>query len=334
MKRSRRIVQYVLFLLLGAGLLYWALKDIDFRQVERYVRTADYRWILAALFVTWISHVLRGWRWKLLLEGIGYRPSVAMAYHSLILGYLMNMVFPRAGEVTRCVALNRLSPIPLSTVLGSVLAERGLDLLFLVGLVGLNLLLEFDLLAGLAGSLHLSAPSVTTGLMVLGGMVLGGALLWGLFRTFRHAAWMQVLGEKIRQFGKGLMTLRHVKRPGLFWLQSVAIWALYWLMTYLPLKAFPFSAHLSPVAGLTVFTISSIGFIMPVQAGIGTYHWAAATALGLYGIAWPEGMTLALVMHSTQMLLIVVLGAFSGAWYFYRLTRKRKNVHADRSPSS
>ena len=334
MKRARRVIQYVVFLIVGVLLLYWALRGIDLDQVKQYVLSADYRWVLAALFVTWVSHVLRGWRWALLLEGIGYRPSAAMAYHSLIIGYLMNMVFPRAGEVTRCVALNRLAPIPFSTVLGSVLVERGLDLLFLAGLIGLNLLLEFDLLMGLADELHLSMPTATTWLWLVGGLVAAALFFWWMFRRFRGATWMLAVREKIRQLVQGLATIRHVRRPWLFWSQSVAIWALYWLMTYLPLKAFDFSADLSPVAGLTVFTISSVGFIMPVQAGIGTYHWAAATALGLYGIPWDKGMTLALVMHSTQMLLIVFLGAISSAWYFYRLMQRKKHDRSAGTPAS
>ncbi len=322
MGRIQRTLQYIAFFALGVFLLYWALRGIDFLVVRHYLMTARYEWIVLALFVTWISHVIRGARWKLLLEGIGYPVTTTVTYHSLILGYLMNMVLPRAGEVTRCVALNRLERVPISTLLGSVVAERGLDLLFLAGLVLFNLILEFDLLTNWMGSLRLAAPSGT--LLVAGsiGIGMGGIVVWMLMHRFRDMPLMVKVREKLRQFVQGVATLRRVRRPALFWLQSISIWALYWMMTYLPFFAFDFTSGLSPVAGLTVFTVSSIGFIMPVQAGIGTYHWAAATAFGLYGIPWEQGMTMALVMHTSQMLLIVLLGMVSLPWYFYHYHRK------------
>ncbi len=321
MSRLRRILQYVAFLAAGVFLLYWAVKDIDFSVVRQYLATARYEWVVLSLGVTWVSHLLRGARWKLLLEGIGHRTTTAAAYHSLILGYLMNMVLPRAGEVTRCLALNRLERIPVTTLLGSVVAERGLDLLFLGGFVLLNLALEFDLLVGLFESFKMTAPSGAAWAWAVGiaGVVAGGG--WLLARRFRHLPVIAAVRRKVRQFMEGLATIRHVRRPALFWAQSIAIWGLYWLMTYLPFFAFDFTAHLSPVAGLTVFTISSIGFIMPVQAGIGTYHWASATAFKLYGVPWEQGMTVALVVHTSQMLLVVLLAAVSVPWYFYRYHR-------------
>ena len=61
----------------------------------------------------------------------GVSGQKASSIHSVAVGYLTNMAVPRAGEVARCTALNRLENIPISKLLGTVVLERAIDFLML-----------------------------------------------------------------------------------------------------------------------------------------------------------------------------------------------------------
>jgi uncharacterized membrane protein YbhN (UPF0104 family) len=82
-------------------------------------------------------------------------------------------------------------------------------------------------------------------------------------------------------------------------------------MLYVVFFAFDFTKHLSPVAGLTTFVLSSFGMVAPVQGGIGAWHFMAIEALSLYGIAKQNGLIFAFVAHTTMTLMMIILGLVS-----------------------
>jgi uncharacterized membrane protein YbhN (UPF0104 family) len=68
---------------------------------------------------------------------------------------------------------------------------------------------------------------------------------------------------------------------------------------------------LSPMAGLAVLALGSVGMVMPVQGGIGTYHGFVTYTLTLYGILESDALVLALVLHGSTTIFLILIGAMA-----------------------
>jgi len=65
--------------------------------------------------------------------------------------------------------------------------------------------------------------------------------------------------------------------------------------------------------------------VMPVQGGIGTYHGFVTYTLTLYGIAESDALVLALVLHGSTTIFLILIGA-TALGLLPVLNRKRASV--------
>ena len=82
-------------------------------------------------------------------------------------------------------------------------------------------------------------------------------------------------------------------------------------MTYLVFFAFAPTAHLGALAGLLILVVGAIGMSAPVQGGIGAFHYLVASALLIYGISKEDGVSYALLLHTSQSLTVIIIGGIS-----------------------
>src|SRR5690606_31666464 len=94
--------------------------------------------------VGWLSHVSRAWRWRYILEPLGHRPGFWNCYHAVMAGYFMNLFLPRAGEASRALSLYRTEKVPFEQGFGTILAERAVDMIMLLGIAAATLLLQLE----------------------------------------------------------------------------------------------------------------------------------------------------------------------------------------------
>jgi len=104
-------------------------KDKD--QVWDIFARFNYFYIFLSFVFCWISHYSRAIRWSYMLDELGYKTNKWNLYHAVISGYFMNMLLPRAGEISRPALVTRYEKIPFEKAFGTVLAERVIDLLIM-----------------------------------------------------------------------------------------------------------------------------------------------------------------------------------------------------------
>ena len=104
-------------------------------------------WIALSMLCGILSHLARSLRWNTLIKPMGYTASVWGSFHAVILGYLVNMAIPRAGEITRPAALSKTEKIPFNKLVGTVVAERVVDLIITLLLALAIFFLQFGLIA-------------------------------------------------------------------------------------------------------------------------------------------------------------------------------------------
>lgn len=300
-------------LLLAAVLLIYALKDIAFTDIIIQFQKANYIYIVLVVIITAISYYLRGWRWQQPLIALGYRPTAIRSTVALQSGMIASMIVLGSGEVTRCLTLQRTDRVPFSHGIGSVVAERFLDILMLFVVILLAFILEFSRMQTYLAEFTFISPAILAGILVGGGLAIILVLygLWQIPLIRRHPFTNKLIGFGIGLW-QGFLSIRNLPSPLLFIGLSLLVQVVYWLTTYCLLLSLDITSHLPPTAALTILAVSSIGGLaVPTQGGIGTYHFLVSRALVLYGLSTAEGAVVATFMHAVGFAINLVLSSIS-----------------------
>jgi uncharacterized protein (TIRG00374 family) len=315
--KIKQLLQVALSLGVALWIFWFLYRDIEFTQLQAQLASSNWYWILLSLGIAWLGFWIRGWRWALLVRNEADQTPVSAnrAYQSLMVGYLVNLLIPRAGEVARCSVLTRNNGIPLGKAIGTVLVERSVDLLFMAGTILIAFLLENQLFISLAGQL-VNLSSLTSSLLDKLPLLLGGAAVFLLFlyllsRKYRNHGFVNKLQLFFKQLLSGVRAIGNLKNPLGFWISSVFIWIIYFLTLYTVSLGIESAANLSGSQVLLVMVMGTIGMIAPVQGGIGTFHALVAYILVVFGVPEADGKIFAAIIHGTQMLLILGLGLIS-----------------------
>lgn len=304
-------IQYAVITLIGIAFLYFVFRGIDWSDLFVKLQHTNYYWIAIGMAISILSHYIRAYRAVLLYDAMDYRISTANSFYAVIVGYMINYFIPRAGEVSRCAALNKTDDMPVEKTLGSVVTERIVDMVFMLLVLALAFALQFSLIMDyVSTNLQGSQDSGSSLKYILIAIVVCGALFLWLIRNKlkAHPLWQKIAGV-LRGFGEGLASIRMVKKPFLFVLLSAGIWICYILMMYFCLFSMEATAHLSFADCLTVFAIGTIGVIIPAPgAGAGTYHYAVSQGLLIFGVQQIDGIAYATIVHGAQMILTILLG--------------------------
>jgi uncharacterized membrane protein YbhN (UPF0104 family) len=239
----------------------------------------------------------------------------------MMVGYLANIVLPRMGEVIRCSVLRRTSGVPVQVALGTVVTERVIDVLVLLGLISSVLLLDFNtfwhfVTDNILGGRYDALARNRTPLLVAAviAVVLLLSVGYALFRNLERLRQNAFFNKGVI-FVKGLLagffSVLKLENTGLFLFHTFFTWLVYYLMDYLAFFCFPETNTLDMRAGLAVLTFGALGMAAPVAGGIGPFHLMVQSILLVYGISKEAGIAYALVVHGAQTLLVVLMGAIS-----------------------
>lgn len=321
-------VQALLFLPLTLLLLYLAFRRVDPASLVDSLRKARWNFIVAALLLSLLSHLVRAHRWTLLLNPVSERPvSTARCFYALMVGYFFNLLLPRVGEVVRCVHLQRLGGPKGEESFGTVISERLFDLLMflLLTLVAVALsinrfgaFLRDQVFTPFFDNLRSNGPGLAL-ILLLAAMTAGVTLLllgWRGYLGKRFQGWLHGFSHGII---RGIRSVLSLERPLLFITDTLLLWLLYWAMTWMIVLSFPTSAGLPLSSSLILLVVGTFGMLIPVQGGIGSYHLAVMLWLEVEGLTRTEGLALATISHGLQMLIMLVVPALL---YLYYLVRK------------
>jgi len=319
-KKLLNILKYIILLGVAAALLLYALKGMDIKKVFQQISNANIFWVSVSGFISIVAFVVRAHRWNLLIEPMGYSPSLKNTTYAVMVGYFANLAIPRLGEVSRCGALSEAESIPFNKLLGTVIIERIIDVLSLLVCILLAAAIEYKRLGNFFAEkvfdpLNKKLQQLTGSPILLITVILFLVILLAVviyfFRKNIKKGPESRINKIIKGFIDGLRSVATLKHPGLFIFQSAFIWVLYFLGVYTALYAFSFTSNLGANAALFLLVAGGLGMSAPVQGGIGSYHLLVKEGLILYGVAADNGLAFAFMLHGLQMILVIVLGIVS-----------------------
>lgn len=307
-------LRFLMFFGVGVGILWWLYRDQDWNQLLNAIKKdVHFGWIFLSLLIGLLSHVSRTVRWQMLVEPMGKRPAFINTFLAVMIGYLANLAIPRMGEVSRCAVLSRHEKISFTGLVGTVVAERMLDVVSLLLSLLLVVIFQFGMISAfVTNTMDLSRfkqSFATPTPYVIFFFI--GASIWLFRRKLKTSKIFYKVQGLWTRFKEGFMSFRKVKHPGWFIFHSVTIFLFYFLMMYVCFFAFPYTSQLTPLAGLSVFVFGTLGMVAPVQGGIGPWHFMVITALKSYGIPAPEAGIFALIVHGALNAMIVIAGFLS-----------------------
>lgn len=311
------VLRYAVGLGLGGFLLYYALKDLNWSKVEANLADADYWWLAPAFAVGIMSHIARGARWRQLIEAAGYRTRTSTAFWAVMTGYLTNNAVPRLGEITRCTMLTRTERVPFVTGAGTVVVERITDLAVLAITFAIVLLAEFDELiqavqqnAANSGAREGLSNLLPYLLAALGIGLITALLLYRFRRSIEQTAFGERFIRMLRTLVDAFFSIRRIKQPLFFLLNTVLIWAGYVFFVYFAMEMLPPLREINSVYLAFVATaVGAIGMVVPSPGGIGSYHFTILITFSLFGHDEELGGLAGLLLHTPQYLLATVIGA-------------------------
>lgn len=267
-------------------------------------------WMMLSMPFGIAAQMLRALRWKQMLNG----GRTGVFLNAIFLSYASSLMVPRSGEVLRCAVVRRYEKTDFARLVGSVVTERIVDTaVMLVMTVGM-LLWQLPVFMRFLHETGMSLSAVTGrftatgwGVTILCGVLVITTALWLLrrVRLFGSAK------ERLAGFRDGLLSIRNVESPILFLLYSIGIWLSYYLHFWITFQCFDFTATLGGDCAMVAFIMGSYAVLVPTPNGAGPWHFAVKTVLMLYGVNGDDGAVYALIVHTLQTLLVVVLGLYS-----------------------
>lgn len=332
-KKSRwgDVLRLVVFLGIGVFFIYWFLLKLDADQkaaIWQSFREADYWWVGVAMLCSLLSHFVRALRWQLLFHPIGCKPALMHTFGSVVVAYLGNLAFPRAGEVMRCATLRTSDGIPVEKSLGTVVTERLIDLLAFALIVVIGLLAMFgqakDWLYDTLSERFTSLPNMA---MIGGALLMLVVVAWLFYKLFwkrlLHITLFKKVDDLVHGMVDGVKSIFHLggRRTALFIVYSVMIYLLYILGGLIIFQAFATTRWLGFTAAFVVYLFGSVGMTFS-QGGIGVYPVLVQLALDIYGIPLEVGTACGWLLWGSQQAVVIVVGA--AFLIYFSLKKKRK----------
>lgn len=326
---KRDVINFTLSLFLTAVFLYIAFYNVNFRQVLGAVSKASILWMLIFIILLLSSHYLRAVRWKIIIGSVKPDASMKNLFGALMVGYGVNCVIPRLGEITRAVLLGKWEKISRSSMFGTVLLERIIDVIFL-GLSVIAAALVYS------GNLYQSFPWLKTTLYITSVLIAAFIIFILLVVRYKEHFYGVIIlllskisgrlahktGYVFSMITEGFASLKGIKNYALTFLLSVLIMLLYALNSYVGMIMIGLPGINFSMAWV-IMSISAIGVVIPTPGGTGSYHALTKSALVLlYGYGEVISLAYAFLTHIISYFLFII----SALIIFFVLNRYHDNL--------
>lgn len=311
-------------ILIGVALIYYSISKMTPESrglLWQNIKNADPWWIALSLALGFLSHSLRAYRWKYLLQPLGCKPRYKVSFVAVMIAYLANLGIPRSGEILRAVTLSNYEGISFEKSFGTIISERVADLVMLLLVVGSAFLMQSG---NLLNYLEQQNVNVFTTL----GIVLAGLVLLIVFLHLIKKSqnkWLVKLNRFLQGILEGISSILKMKNKGKFILHTLLIWGIYLLMFWVIKFAIPGMEH-TPLGTIMVAFVAGSFSISTTNGGLGIFPYpiVVGAVFVFSGISQEQGEAFGWVIWGSQTALNIVVGGLS--FLLLPLLSKRANT--------
>lgn len=320
-RKLKNVIKYVLSLAVAALLMYFCFRGVNWTEFVVSLSGCRWWWVAASILAGVLSNWFRSERWREILLPVDGHTGHVTAFNAVNIGYLANFVFPRIGEFVRCGVISKDSKdgkASYDKVLGTVVTERSLDMIVMLLILFVFLLVKWDefgtffvdrMWIPLSQRLNFSLWWIVVAVV----FIMAAAICF-IIRYRERSAFAGKLWKFCRGLWDGIVSCFRMKGWWKFLLYTALIWLMYFLMSYMSLRAVPLLDELSGTDALFLMLAGSLGWVVPVPGGFGAFHYIVALALStVYNLPFELGIIFATISHESQSLMMAVTGLSSYA---------------------
>ena len=307
----QKIIKYILLISVSSVLMYFAFKDQNLAEIISKLKNIEYSWLLFSMGFGAIAIISRGVRWIYLIKALGYNSSIKNSVNSVAVGYLTNILIPRAGEISRCTSLQQVEKIPFNKLFGTIILERVIDFAILISLILVSFLYKYQEINSFFSEISGSSNESLLANPILVFLIIFSIVLYLLRNHIKKLKYYEKIKSLINGVKEGFISLKNLDHKTPFIMHTILIWLMYLLMTYVCFFAIVETENLNIFDGVYILVIGGLGMVVPSQGGIGSYHLAVKIGLVGIGIAAQPALLFAFAVHTAQTLMTIIFGIIS-----------------------
>ena len=300
----KKILKTTLPLVLGGVLVWYLFTIIPPQKLLEYFENANYWWVCLGLFFGILSHLSRAYRWKFMLEPLGFQPKLYNSILAVLVGYFVNLAIPRAGEISRATVMVNYEKIPFEKGFGTIVAERIADLIMMFIIIGITLFFQFDYIIDLVSK---NFDPLKIGVILIA--VIFSIVIFSLFVKKAKKGFLLKIKNFVLSLVEGVTSILRMKKKWAFIFHTVFIWTMYIAMFWATIPAI--NGLEVPVGGILVGFIAGGFSIAATNGGIGLYPLAVASAFELFGVLEEPATAFGSVMWAAQTAMIIIFGGLA-----------------------
>jgi glycosyltransferase 2 family protein len=331
---KNKVIKQIIALLAACFLIWLSFRGADLSKVFGYAAQVNPLFLALMCLSALLSHLIRSWRWLILMRPLKANISLWHSFCAVIYGYAVNIVIPRGGEIVRLITISKTESLPWAGVLPTLLIDRLLDLVTVAILIGFTLIaLPADMLQSMPW-IYPSGITITIGSLTLLLLLPKLSPLLSFLLSFPNikrlipTAISEKINDLLAQFAAGTKCLTDPLSYPIIALSTIAIWFCYWLNFYFVLLAFSLDKTLTLSKGLMLFTVSSLGSLVPTPGCVGGFHLLVSKCLVLiFGVNQDLALAFATVLHAFAFIIVVCSAAFlCFLWQEFRFSKINKVI--------
>ena len=305
-KKLKNHIKILLPISVGVFCIYFSFRNISFTDFTKYFFEINYLWVFVGIFLGALSHISRSYRWKYLIEPLGYKLGFINSVLAVFSAYLINYTIPRAGDIARATMISKYEKIPLDKTLGTIVAERAVDVICILIIIAIGLIFEFQKISDKIIS-FIEGKQLSTIFIYIAILILTITITYGIIKKSKY---QKSISNFFLGIIQGLTVIFKMEKRIAFVLHSIFIWLMYVLMFWATSMAFVELYEVAFYQFMISFTLAALS-IMLSNGGIGIYPLAVEESLGWYGIQSTTGLAFGWVSWLSQTMMVVIFGGLS-----------------------
>ncbi len=313
-ERLKKIFRYILSASLAVVLLWFSFRDVEWADFWESLKACRWEFIVLSMLAGTFAFFLRALRWRQLLLPIDPETSLITTFNGVNIGNISNFVFPRIGEFVRCGVITRRTTVTYDKVLGTVVLERGWELLVMLMMLAVVVVAGFRRFGTFFIDQIWMPMSQKFNMWWVMTIVLAltAGMLYLIWRYRESNAFCGKVWGIFRGLAQGFSSCLRMERKWMFFAYTAFIWLTYWFMSACTVWAAPFLSGLDLVDALFLSLAGGLGFAVPVPGGIGAFHFIISLALStIYGVPMETGIIYATISHTSQAITQIFCGLCS-----------------------
>ncbi|HMC01394.1 MAG TPA: lysylphosphatidylglycerol synthase transmembrane domain-containing protein [Flavobacteriaceae bacterium] len=306
MKKSHsKILKILLPIVLAVFFGWYTFTKISVEDIVPYFKNANYWWISLGIFLGFLSHLSRAYRWQFMLNPMGYTIKYPNSIMAVFIAYFANYGIPRSGEVLRAAVATNYEKVPFEKSFGTIVGERIADLVVMGLIIIVTLFFQFDFIFNL-----LSEKFDPTKIILGLGLILSAIVLFAFYIKKAKSKFANKIKSFINGLIEGVTSIFKMERKWAFIFHTLFIWLMYILMFYITSFAVP-ELHNIPFIAIVIAFISASFTIAATNGGIFFYPLAVYAAFSLFGIDKEPSIAFGWIIWTSQTVMIIFCGILS-----------------------